>query len=158
MQTEAATLDAPAGSVGADAVADLAARLERALSWMRRATGTGGLSLVALSTLAALQSDGPMRVSELVARERITQPGMTGLVTRLVEAGLATRQADPTDGRAALVAITELGHRRVAELHADRARVLATHLTELAPAELAALLAAAGALESLADLPIRSTL
>src|SRR4051794_29960116 len=88
---------------------DLAVTLERTLSWVRRVVRPAEWSAIALSTLDALDRLGPLRVTELTARERITQPGMTGLVARLTSAGLAERRADPSDGRATLVALTDAG-------------------------------------------------
>jgi DNA-binding MarR family transcriptional regulator len=45
----------------------------------------------------------------LAAKEGVSQPSMTQLIQRLERAGLVTRLADPDDGRAALIGITEEG-------------------------------------------------
>jgi DNA-binding MarR family transcriptional regulator len=139
---------------GADtAVTEAAAALDRAYSWMRRAYRPSGWSAVALSTLDAVDRLGPQRVTELVARERITQPGMTGLVSRLADAGLVERRQDPNDGRATLVAITPAGREHLRSLRQRRAEVLAERIACLPAAERRALTTAAAALQALSELP-----
>jgi len=60
-------------------------------------------------TLSILQTDGPMRVGELAAASRITQPGMTRLLTTMVEDKLVLRVADTDDSRAWLIKPTAKG-------------------------------------------------
>ncbi|GEL26252.1 hypothetical protein PSU4_52060 [Pseudonocardia sulfidoxydans NBRC 16205] len=140
-------------SAPADALelARLAATLEQVSSWVRRSSPPAEWNLVALSTLDCLDRAGPLRVSDLVARESISQPGMTGLVARLHTAGLVTRAADPTDGRATLVSLTDAGRDYIRERHRMRADTVVTHLRTLSAADRHALLAAVPALGRLAD-------
>ena len=133
---------------------ELAAALERSVSWLRRATRPAEWSAVALSTLDALDRHGPQRVSDLVGRERISQPGMTGLVTRLEAAGLVERGSDPRDRRAALVALTENGRRYLHDVRALRSETLVDHLAALPGEQQHALRAAAPALAALAARPL----
>jgi DNA-binding MarR family transcriptional regulator len=135
-------------------LAELAAILERSLSWLRRALRPAQWNAVALSTLDAVDRIGPLRVTDLVARERITQPGMTGLLVRLEAADLVTRRPDPSDGRATLVQITPAGSDYVRSLHSRRAGAVADLLHGLSPDHRQALLAAADALEALAGQPL----
>lgn len=137
---------------------EAAAALERATSWLRRAHPPGEWNAVALSTLDALDRLGPQRVTDLVAQERITQPGMTGVVARFVAAGLVERAPDPRDGRATLVSITDAGRAYVRAFHAARAATVAEHLAALPADARHALRAAAGALDLLAALPHARTL
>jgi DNA-binding MarR family transcriptional regulator len=132
----------------------LAAALERTASWMRRTGRPGEWNAVALSTLDRLDRGGPARISDLTAHEHISQPGMTGIIARLESAGYVTRGADPDDGRATLVTLTEAGRAYLHEFHTGRAVSIATHLRCLNSADLAALRTATGALERLAGLPI----
>ncbi len=83
--------------------------LDRLGTWLRRVTPVSEWNTVALSSLDRLIRQGPQRVTDLVAAERISQPGMTGLIGRMEEAGLVTRGPDPRDGRATLVTATEAG-------------------------------------------------
>jgi DNA-binding MarR family transcriptional regulator len=137
-------------------VAALAAGLEQLLAWIRRTVQYGEWSVVALSTLDALDRLGPHRITDLTARERITQPGMTGLVGRLEAAGLVDRRPDPSDGRATLVEITDDGRAYMRDLHRRRADVLADHVAQLPEDDRRALLRAAPALAALASRPLTS--
>jgi DNA-binding MarR family transcriptional regulator len=145
---------APAGSAQEAGLAQAAEALERTMGWLRRAIRPTQWNAVALSTLDAVDRTGPHRVSWLVAQERITQPGMTGIVDRLAAAGLVQRQPDPADGRAALVAITPAGHDYLVSIRRQRAQVLAAHIGELEPSQQRALAAAASALAALAARPV----
>jgi DNA-binding MarR family transcriptional regulator len=143
----------PPASRDAVSGADLAAIgdiLDELGSWIRRVTPRDDLNAVTLSTLAALVRHGPRRVTDLVARERISQPGMTGVVARLADAGLVERQADPRDGRASLIAATQAGHAYIRSIHAKRARLLVEHVGELRTEQQRALRAAVPALQALA--------
>jgi DNA-binding MarR family transcriptional regulator len=53
--------------------------------------------------------EGPIRLTTLAAKEGVSQPSMTQLIQRLERLGLVARLADPDDGRAALIGITENG-------------------------------------------------
>lgn len=133
-------------------VGELATVLVGAVTWLRRQTRPAEWSAVALSTLDALGRRGPQRVSDLVALEHISQPGMTGLVGRLEAAGLAERRPDPRDRRASLVSITEAGRRYLGDVRRSRAEVLAGHLTDLSPEQQDALFEAMPALTALTAL------
>jgi DNA-binding MarR family transcriptional regulator len=68
--------------------------------------------------LAAL-ADQPRRITELAARESVTQPGITLLVNRLQERGWVRRGPDPGDRRAVLVTLTPEGHDALERLRAE---------------------------------------
>ncbi len=84
-----------------------------------QATGSRTPSAV-WRALGILETDGPMRVGELAAACRVTQPGMTRALGQMVEEDLVSRIADTADSRAWLIRITEKG---VASLHAYRAEI-----------------------------------
>lgn len=128
---------------------DPAVALTRYYSWWRRSAPTSGLSSTSLSTLDVLDVLGSQRVSDLAARERISQPGMTGLVTRLAAAGLVERTSDPDDGRVALVRITVTGHAALTEVRLERAAELRRRLEHLDAQDRRALELAVPALEHL---------
>ncbi len=127
----------------------LAAGLDRLMMWARR-QAPPQLSSTSIATLDTLLYQGPMRISDLAVRERVSQPGMTTLVNKLATAGLAERIPDQTDGRATLVQITPAGDRLLAERHATRAAALVQHVAGLSPAHQQALVAALDALGELA--------
>jgi DNA-binding MarR family transcriptional regulator len=88
------------------------------------------LSLTAVAALGSLDRGGPQRITTMAATQSVSQPSMTQLVQRLEQRGLVQRTSDPTDGRVALVSLTDEGRaalgarrqhnaRRVAELLAD---------------------------------------
>jgi DNA-binding MarR family transcriptional regulator len=60
-------------------------------------------------TLSVLQSAGPMRLGELAAQSRVSQPTMTKIVRNLVESEWVKRIADTDDARAWQIAITVAG-------------------------------------------------
>jgi DNA-binding MarR family transcriptional regulator len=83
------------------------------------------LSFSTLSVLHSLSRGGTMRLTDLLATEQIKQPALTSLVSKLVAAGLVSRQPDPSDGRAALLSLTSAGETVVRSRHADRVAKLA---------------------------------
>jgi len=128
--------------------AGLADAIDRLTMWLRRQVPTA-VSSSTITTLDSLATNGPLRISELAEREAVSQPGMTSLVNRLEAAGQAERVPDPTDGRAALVRITEAGRALLDQRHAARALVLEHELADLDDTDRAALLAAVPAIHRL---------
>lgn len=103
------------------------------------------------TALAVPEAAGPLRISDLAARIAIGLPAMSRIVERLSQYGWAARHPDPTDHRACLVSITEGGTELIDAVRRERAARLAPGLAHLQPQQVAALLAALPALESLAD-------
>jgi DNA-binding MarR family transcriptional regulator len=126
--------------------------LDRLGTWVRRVTPPDEWSSIALSSIDRLVRDGPLRITELCAAERISQPGMTGLVTRMETAGLVARRPDPTDGRATLVFVTDAGITYLDRLHQARAGAIASRVEQLSPSHRRALSRALEALGALAGL------
>jgi DNA-binding MarR family transcriptional regulator len=129
-------------------VSTLAVGIDRLARWLTR-EAPRSLSLSTLSALARLESEGPLRVSDLTEREALTQPGMTLLVKRLAEAGLAERVPDPTDRRAVLVRVTDAGRALLADRRDARARILRDRLVQLDEHDRDLLMAALPAIERL---------
>jgi DNA-binding MarR family transcriptional regulator len=67
------------------------------------------VSLTQLAALSTLYKSGPMTPGELAAREGVQPPSMTRVIAALEEFGDASRRPHPTDGRQAIVALTEEG-------------------------------------------------
>src|SRR5271170_1760667 len=113
------------GAVGTVTAVELAAALtvdlERIMGLYRSLAYPGGLSLTSAATLAAIERFGPQRLTALAAREGVTQPAMTQLISRLEDAGQVRRGSDPDDGRVVLVAITDAGRATLAQRRATRA-------------------------------------
>ena len=125
--------------------------LDAFFSLWRRLIPTDGVSLTAASTLGLLQRSGPLRLTVLAEREAVSQPAMTGLVGRLEGAGLVARDADPTDGRAVLIALTAEARALIEDRRARRAGAMDDLLDQLDPGERSRLDAAIPALRRLID-------
>lgn len=74
------------------------------------------LSPVAYSMLMALNDSGPRRASDLVDLFSIDKGAVSRQVGALLELGLIEREPDPEDRRAAILAITEEGSRRLSTI------------------------------------------
>lgn len=132
----------------------LAARLVvHGSRFARHATrGTGEhRSVVAVRVLSNLQHEGPLRVGELAARERITQPAMTSAVNRLEEDGLVVRRSDPLDARASVVELTDAGRAELAQFRRRAAERVRPALERLTAEDRTVLDRAATLLEQLTD-------
>jgi DNA-binding MarR family transcriptional regulator len=80
--------------------------------WLR----VGRLSAGQIKLLFWLTSTGEQQMSHLAQALGIGTPAATGLVDKLVEHGLATREHSPTDRRVVLVRATDEGHALTARL------------------------------------------
>src|ERR1700686_85182 len=108
-----------------------------------------GVSLPQARTLGPLEREGPQPLTELATLEQVSQPAMSYLVARMELNGYVRRSSDAGDGRVVIVSITAAGRGVVKELLQRRAGLLADHLSDLPPGEIAALEAALPALRHL---------
>jgi DNA-binding MarR family transcriptional regulator len=132
--------------------AEISAAIEELVRLVRRLNPAGGLSATAAATLSSLDRRGPARLTELAGQEGVSQPAMTQLVTRLQDAGLATREPDPEDGRVVRVHITAAGRAELRHRRAVRTTRLAALLERLPAAERRALTAVLPAVATLTRL------
>lgn len=145
-------------STAAD-VTELAEGLHRALSKLfsilRRGDPSGAaageLTLAQLSILVTLLDQGPIRMTDLAAHERVRTPTTTVAIRRLEKLGLVKRSRDPSDLRAVLVDITPRGRAVHGESLANRRASLAAMLSQLSPADLDTLMQALAPLQRLAS-------
>jgi DNA-binding MarR family transcriptional regulator len=133
------TIDTIAG-----ALVPAASRLTRLL--LRRAPQRISRSEAGL--LSSLTS-GPRRITELADLEGHAQPTMTLLVKRLEERGWVARRRDPADGRVVLVSLTDAGTAALEDVRAAYRTVLRDRLVAMSDEQIAALLTATEALETL---------
>lgn len=125
-------------------VTELAEGLHRALSKLfsilRRGdpngAAAGELTLAQLSILVTLLDQGPMRMTDLAAHERVRTPTTTVAIRRLEKLGLVKRSRDPSDLRAVLVEITPQGLAVHGESLANRRAALAAMLSKLSESDL----------------------
>jgi DNA-binding MarR family transcriptional regulator len=119
---------------------------------LRQEAHTGGdLSPTLAAALGTIEREGPLTPSALAEHERIRRPTATRVVARLESAGLVTRTADPSDRRAAHVAITPTGRALIQRIRSRKNEYLARLLRDLEPAERATLAQAAAVLERLLE-------
>src|SRR3984957_3884758 len=147
-------MDSPAGTMAHDSLAAaLATDFERIVGLFRSLSPAGELSMTSAATLADIERLGPQRLTLLAAREGVTQPAMTQLISRLEEGGLVRREPSPGDGRVVLVAITDEGRSTLTRRRAARRERLAGIIAQLSPDHRAALAVALPALDALASIP-----
>jgi DNA-binding MarR family transcriptional regulator len=97
-----------------DAVSQVAEQFTRAFWRMRRGTAKElapfGLTFAQARVLRVIgKADGPLRIGDLATRLEIVPRSATSMVDLLQEAGLAVREADPSDRRSVLVSLTPAG-------------------------------------------------
>lgn len=85
-----------------------------------------GLNPAYLPVLITLSAGGARTPKSLALEASVEQPTMTATIQRMERDGLVTRKPNPDDGRSALIALTDLGYKRIADIE----RVLAA-LNEL---------------------------
>src|ERR1700722_16418072 len=147
-------MENPSGTITLDALAGaLTTDLERILGLFRSLSPASGLSMTAAATLAGIERLGPQRLPVLAAREGVSQPAMTQLISRLEESGLVHREASPEDGRVVLVVITDEGRAVLARRRSVRSERMAGIVAQLSPEHRAALAGALPALDALASVP-----
>ena len=137
-----------------DEAAVVADRLHSAaihlLRRLRTEDAASGLTAPRLSALSVIVFGGPITLGALAAAEQVRPPTMTRLVAALEQAGLVTREPDPSDRRQVLLRATPSGRRLLEEGRSRRTARLARQLAALPSADLAALARAADLLERLA--------
>lgn len=114
------------------------------------ASTAGELTLAQLSILVTLLDQGPIRMTDLAAHERVRTPTTTVAIRRLEKIGLVKRSRDPSDLRAVLVDITPRGLAVHRESLANRISALAAMLGKLSESDLETLTKALAPLERLA--------
>lgn len=130
----------------AEALPDRASMLSR----LFLAHASIGVSRTEAGTLRAL-SIQPRRITDLAAREGVTQPAITLLVNRLEDRGWVRREADPGDGRVTLVSLTRSGHAVYDQLRAEYRALLHEEMATLDGEDVAVLARAIDILDTLIE-------
>jgi DNA-binding MarR family transcriptional regulator len=111
----------------ADSVRDLVRAVRKAKARMT-ADGRDDVESATQAVLHMVAAGGPMRASDLAGCVHSDLSTVSRQAAGLVAEGLLERRADPVDGRASLLALTEAGEAAVAAREANRvaffARVL----------------------------------
>lgn len=132
---------------------ELAVALPQRASALTRiffARTTTGLSRTEVGLLAAL-ARRPHRITELAAREGITQPAVTQLVNRLEQRGYVERRTDERDGRVVLVALGDAGQAALDRVRAEYRALLHEEMATLDDEEVETLAAAVDILDRLIE-------
>ncbi|MDQ2584484.1 MULTISPECIES: MarR family winged helix-turn-helix transcriptional regulator [Saccharothrix] len=134
--------------------AGLASRLRLAVVRLNRRLRAqrvnSAISLTQVSALSTLHKCGPLTPGELAAREGVQPPSMTRVIAALEEYGFATRRPHPTDGRQAIVELSEAGLSYIDEEVSAREAWLDVRLAELTPEERDVLSRASGIIDRMA--------
>jgi DNA-binding MarR family transcriptional regulator len=135
--------------------ADEVVRMRRAIGRLARQFNTSatdeGLTPTQASVLGLVAGHGPIGLPALVRLEHINPTMLSRVVGKLDDDGLITRTPDPDDLRSVSLELTEQGRRVHRRIKAQRAEAVSAAARKLPPAEQAALIAALGALDHLAD-------
>ncbi|ANN14911.1 MULTISPECIES: MarR family winged helix-turn-helix transcriptional regulator [Amycolatopsis] len=117
----------------------LASRLRLAvvrLNRRLRAQRAGdGISLTQVSALSTLHKCGALTPGQLAAKEGVQPPSMTRVIAALEEMGYVERRPHPTDGRQAIVELSDRGRAYVIEQITAREIWLDKQLAELSAEE-----------------------
>lgn len=98
----------------AEELAEIATQLQRSfLVELSTEVNKGNISIPQYTLLGFLNQTPGLNMSQLADLMRHTTPATTGLVDRLVEAGLVERYGNPKDRRQVLVRITDEGRELV---------------------------------------------
>jgi DNA-binding MarR family transcriptional regulator len=81
--------------------------------------------------LSQVEELGPLRISELAAADRCSQPTATTTVQKLEERGWVRREADAADARAVRISITAAGREQLADNRRTAGERLAARMARL---------------------------
>jgi len=121
------------------------ARLARAI----RQHGAANLTPSQLSALTTIEEYGPIRMSDLAARESVGAPVATRVVASLQELGYVERIEDSTDRRVCLIKLTRNGRGILNNLWRERTAGLNARIEALSALDVNLLQAALPVLEEL---------
>ena len=121
------------------------------LSRQIRQHARSGVTPSQLSALSTLDRHGPMRLADLADHEGIARSTTTRLVRQLEDDGLITRTPDPSDGRCAIVTLTEGGHALLTDARERAQAFLVERVAALPDLTSGRVEAVAAALERIAE-------
>jgi MarR family 2-MHQ and catechol resistance regulon transcriptional repressor len=113
--------------------------LARAYSAIARHVGADiarhDITTTEFGILEVLYHKGPLLLGEIQRKVLVTSGGITYLVDRLVEKGLVTREACPTDRRARYAVLTPAGQRLIKKIFPEHAERIARAMNGLSAKE-----------------------
>ncbi len=123
-------------------------RASHALKAQLHGRHADGIEWAGYMLLFQLCTGGPQRSSTLAANACVDPSTVSRQVATLVEAGLVERRADPHDGRASLLAATDLGAARHRTIHERRDRAFAGLVADWPEADVQTLVTLLGRLNT----------
>ena len=133
-----------------DEIAEALPSRASAISRLFLTHSTLEISRTEANALSAL-AERPRRITELALGEGVTQPAMTLLVNRLENRGWLRRDADPADGRAVLVSLTDRGVEVLDRLRSEYRALVHEEMATLPDENVQALARAVEVLEGLVE-------
>tara|TARA_R110002124_G_scaffold109676_2_gene262749 strand:+ start:15321 stop:15770 length:450 start_codon:yes stop_codon:yes gene_type:complete len=106
---------------------------------LERRLAPTGLTTAYMPILFALADGGALTQKSLARRAAVEQPTMAATLKRMERDGFVLRQADPRDGRSALVSLTARARQHLASVEATADALNDMSMAALAPAERQAL-------------------
>lgn len=128
---------------------DLIATSARVVRWTP--AERAALSVAATRILSRLRDAGQLKISDLAAQERSSQPTITNHIKRLEELGYVERHSDPRDARVSLISVTSQGRAQLSAIRHELGSFLAPRLATLSDSEREAIRTAITALNRLVD-------
>ena len=116
----------------------------------------GGIDVTAYPVLFVVAGAGTARVSEIATTLHNDVSTVSRQVSTLVTAGLLGKCADPSDGRASVVSLTDRGHEALAQIQANRATWFQGLLSEWESADTAAFVTRLRELADVLDAHLRA--
>ena len=115
--------------------------LQRRINWdMRQYTLDAwmelNLTIPQLKSLFFIANHGSTNFTKLASALGVTPSNVTGIVDRLVEQGLVSRQENPEDRRMLMLRVTDKGEAIIADLRERRASHMSEILSNLSSEEL----------------------
>jgi DNA-binding MarR family transcriptional regulator len=129
------TVTGATGASGEDAVVELLSQLVIRLQSGVEHLGEQWphLTMQQLRVMSILYNEGATRVSEIARRLEVSTPTVTGILDRLVNRGMTSREDDPQDRRVVLNVLTNSGRDAMERLYSideQRARAAIARLNE----------------------------
>ncbi|MEI7057546.1 MarR family transcriptional regulator [Nocardioides sp. CCNWLW239] len=122
--TSAAPTASGSASTTLELSSDLVVYAARLMRLVRRA-----LDLPAsVRVLTILDAIGPLGITDLARADGCSQPTMSAQIAQLVETGLVTKEPNPADARASLVALTDAGRADLADVRERISHLIAERL------------------------------
>ncbi len=96
------------------------------------------LTIAQVKSLFFIADEGSVNFRKLASAMKVTPSNVTGIIDRLVEQGLVTRNENPDDRRMLMLELTEKGQTLITNLREKRSTQISTVLDSMTEDELSA--------------------